>query len=393
MVEAGVIIGVAVAVVVILIIIITCFCLSCFVVHQAEGIVIERLGKFNRVLDSGLNFVVPIIDRPRQFTWRKTEISTGHSGVSSISDQLTSSTRIDLRESVFNFLPQEVYTKDTVLLDVNALMFYSIFNVKKAIYEVDDLQGALSNTAQTQLKEVFGNMTFSEALESQTRINDHLANEFSKLFYDWGIRVERMELLDLSPKHNVREQMKKQMIAERTRRGDFIRSEGKKAAMRLEAEGKRLVSVNMGLAEQEATRKTSEGESTARVERIRAESTALDLVASAVTHDGATQTDYMIGQKYIALLGSLTSKANKTTLFMPWEAGSCQGIVSDLSSVFGASAPRTKVEGQGPLPPKPRVPDSDTDEDDDNDVVSTDDDSDPDADADDEKIGGFADLD
>lgn len=114
-----------------------------------------------------------------------------------------------------------MYTKDTVLLDVNALMFYSIFNVKKAIYEVDDLQGALSNTAQTQLKEVFGNMTFSEALESQTRINDHLANEFSKLFCnliyilwslfvdyllfvklfqidDWGIRVERMELLDLS---------------------------------------------------------------------------------------------------------------------------------------------------------------------------------------------------
>ncbi len=110
------------------------------------------------------------------------------------------SSRIDLRESVFNFLQQEVYTKDTVLLDVNALMYYCIFDIRKAIYEVEDLQGALSNTAQTQLKEVFGNMNFTEALTSQSSINEHLVKEFSKLFFAWGIHVERMELLDLSPK-------------------------------------------------------------------------------------------------------------------------------------------------------------------------------------------------
>ena len=94
--------------------------------------------------------------------------------------------RIDLRESMFNFMKQEVYTKDTVLLDVNALMFYRIVDIKKAIYEVDDPQAALSNTAQTQLKEVFGNMSFSEALRSQTEINEHLVKEFGKLFSGWG---------------------------------------------------------------------------------------------------------------------------------------------------------------------------------------------------------------
>jgi len=119
------------------------------------------------------------------------------------------------------------------------------------------LEGALSNTAQTQLKEVFGNMTFSEALISQTKINDHLKTEFGKLFSAWGIKVERMELLDLSPKANVSNSMKKQMVAERRRRGEFIKSEGNKAAMRLRAEGNKMVSVNIGIAKSEATRKQS----------------------------------------------------------------------------------------------------------------------------------------
>ena len=99
------------------------------VVHQAEGVIIERLGKFHRVLDSGIHMIFPIIDRPRQFTWRKTYIAEDQR----IVDKTTTSTRIDLREAVFNFLPQEVYTKDTVLLDVNALMYYRIIDIKKAI--------------------------------------------------------------------------------------------------------------------------------------------------------------------------------------------------------------------------------------------------------------------
>lgn len=250
-------------------------------------------------------------------------------------DEITTSTRIDLRESVFNFLPQEVYTKDTVLLDVNAIMYFSIYDIKKAIYEVDDLQGALSNTAQTQLKEVFGNMTFGEALQSQNRINDHLASEFGRLFYAWGIQVHRMELLDLAPKANVREQMKKQMISERERRGDFIRSEGKKAELRLRAEGARMVSVNTGLAEQEATRKVSEGESASRVEMARAESLALEAVGSALEKDNTSQTDYLLAHKYISFLNK-TAQAS-TEMWLPYRVDALYGLVEGLSSVFGGA--------------------------------------------------------
>ena len=118
------------------------------------AIVIERFGKYNRTLTSGLNFVVPIIERGE------------------IVDTSTSDYRIDLRECVFDFMPQEVYTKDTILLDVSSIMYYSIVDVKKAIYEVDDLQNAIVNVAQTQLKEVFGRMTFQECMTSQDQINE-----------------------------------------------------------------------------------------------------------------------------------------------------------------------------------------------------------------------------
>lgn len=307
---------------------------SAYIVHQAEGIVIERLGRFHRVLNSGLNFIIPVIDRPRQFTWRKTAISPD----GRIMDETTTTFRIDLRESVFNFLPQEVYTKDTVLLDVNALMYYRIFDIKKAVYEVDDLQGALSNTAQTQLKEVFGNMNFSEALTSQSAINEHLAKEFSKLFSGWGIHVERMELLNLSPKRATSEAMKKQMVAERTRRGEFIRSEGKKAALRITAEGQKNVSVNMGIAQQEATRKRSEGESGARIELARAESVSLQTVSSAIKADGASQTEYMVAQKYMDLFRQLAWTVTTKNIYIPYNISGVKGLIRRLPIVYGTKA-------------------------------------------------------
>ncbi|KAF2075035.1 hypothetical protein CYY_003645 [Polysphondylium violaceum] len=320
---AGIVVGISI------LLIIWILYASIYIVHQAEGIVIERLGRFHKVLDSGINFVIPIIDSPRQFTWRKTFINSA----GTVSDEIKTSTRIDLRESVFNFLKQEFYTKDTVLLDVHALMYFRIYDIKKAIYEVDDLQGALSNTAQTQLKEVFGNMSFTEALESQSQINDHLVQEFSKLFSQWGIVVERMELLDLSPKSSISEAMKKQMVAERKRRGDFIQSEGEKAAMNLLAEGKKVESINIGIARQESTRKVSEGTSAASIELAQAESTALEQMTNVLVEEGKenSQTNYMISLKY---LDSFDGQLNVQSLYMPYKIDGIQSIVTEYTSPY-----------------------------------------------------------
>eukprot|EP01132_Coremiostelium_polycephalum_P011947 gene11947-14623_t len=325
--SSGAIAGIVIAIIVL--IILWVLYLSIYIVHQAEGIVIERLGRFHKVLDSGINFVMPFFDSPRQFTWRKTYITLA----GTISDEIKTSIRIDLRESVFNFLKQEVYTKDTVLLDVHALMYFRIYDIKKAIYEVDDLQGALSNTAQTQLKEVFGNMNFSEALESQRQINDHLVQEFSKLFSNWGIVVERMELLDLSPKSSISEAMKKQMVAERKRRGDFIQSEGQKAAMNLRAEGSKVVHINLGIAEQESTRKKSEGQAEASIELAQSESTSLELMSNVLQEEGKddSQTNYMISLKYLDML---QNASNLKVIHLPFKMDGIQSILDDYTAIY-----------------------------------------------------------
>lgn len=131
--------------------------------------VVESFGRFKRILGPGIHMLIPIFETPRPFTWVQAVMSTsGH-----ISDRSFSNARIDTRETLFNFSRQEVYTKDTILLDVNSLMYYKIVDVKKAVYEVDDLRGAIVNVAQTQLKEVFGRMTFQECMTSQDQINEY----------------------------------------------------------------------------------------------------------------------------------------------------------------------------------------------------------------------------
>ena len=134
------------------------------------AIVIERFGRYHKTLSSGLSFVVPFIDQPHRFTWTRTYIDPS----GEICNESTNDFRVDLRENVFNFLRQEVYTKDTILLNVNSIMYYRIVDAKKAIYEVDDLQSAIVNVAQTQLKEVFGRMTFQECMTSQDQINEYV---------------------------------------------------------------------------------------------------------------------------------------------------------------------------------------------------------------------------
>lgn len=345
--SSGLVIGLVVVGVVLLLIVLILRS-TIYIVRQAEGIVIEKLGRYDRVLQPGINFVVPFIESPRAFTWRKTYIDVN----ARIVDATVTNTRIDLRESVFNFLRQEVYTKDTILVDVNSLMYYSIGDIKKAIYEVEDLQTAISNVAQTQLKAVFGSMTFSEALDSQELINRHMKTHFTSTFSKWGINVERIELQDLKPKSSISRAMKAQMIAERERRGDFIRAEGQKSAMTLTSEGTKMVKFNMGVAEQEATRKRSEGTAGAKVHLARAESQALDVIANAISADGCSQTEYMIAQRYIELFRAMSGSISTKIVYLPYEASAMSGIISHLPTVYGRNADHSADAGAARAAPR-----------------------------------------
>lgn len=196
-------------------------------------------------------------------------------------------------------------------------MYYRICDVKKANYEVDDLQSALTAAAQTQLKEVFGLMAFHEALECQDFINDYLVREFSSLFEKWGVEVLRMELIGLntSDSHGaIAQTMKKQMIAERDRRAKYIATEGQKAASLLIAEGVKKVAHILGLAEQESTKKISEGHASATVVLAHAEKSSLDAITAVTAKEKVTLSDYFQTQN---LLKAMRFKA-PATMYLPF---------------------------------------------------------------------------
>lgn len=334
MVEASVIAPIVVAVILLLLFL---FLRSTiYIVSQAEGIVIERFGRFNRILSAGVNFVWPISEQPRRFTWRKTYIDEA----GRVRDTTTTEYRVDLRESVYNFLRQDVYTKDTVLLEVNAIMYYSISDTRKAIYEVEDLDSAIQNTAQSQIKEVFGSMTFKEALSSQVQINAHMKKNFSAGFEKWGITVHRIELLDMSPKSSsdTSRYMKREVIAERTRRAEFIEAEGNKAAMRLTSEGTKIVKSYVGIAEQESTRKRSEGQAAAKVALARAEKASFDLMNDVLEGDSCSQTQYMITQSFLELFRDVSTSVDTKTIYLPFDMTAISGLVTGLSGVYGRKA-------------------------------------------------------
>jgi len=186
-------------------------------------------------------------------------------------------------------------------------------------------------------------MSFVDALTSQQQLNEHMRAKFAIGFAKWGIKVHRIELLDMMPKGDTSRYMRKQMIAERERRAHFITAEGQKAAMRLAADGAKLVKFNLGVAEQESTRKRSEGDAAAKVMMARAEKAAFDVLADTLESDGCAQSEYLLTQQFTELMTDMARVVDNKTVYLPFEISSITGIVKGLDGVFGRNAPRPKL--------------------------------------------------
>eukprot|EP00949_MAST-11_sp_MAST-11-sp1_P003090 g3090.t1 len=325
------------------------------IVHQAEGVVIERFGKFSRVLLPGINFVLPIVEAPRTFSWTKTYIDANKK----VRETKTQLYRIDCRESLLNFPTMEVYSRDTVNLSVNLLMYYRIYNVRKAIYGVDDLYASVYNVAQAEIKTIMGSMTMTEVLTAQDRVNIMAREKFNNDFEPWGVVCTRLEILDITPPANISRNLKMQMLAERSRRAQFIEAEGRKSVVKLESDGVKVVKFQTGVAEQEATRKRSEGEAQSKVALAKAESEALSMVTSAIQRDGATQTEFKIAQKYMDMVSAVSKPPSSLgkTIYLPYAAKDIMGkIMGELPRKFGSEqsvvhVPSSELRRRGSVKP------------------------------------------
>lgn len=300
------------------------------VVPQSETRVIERLGKFHSVLSPGLNIIWPFIDKPKTIYTRRVENSIGGRTIV----RLTATSAIDLREQVYDFPSQQVITKDNVTTEINALLYFQIVDPKKSVYEIDNLPNAIEKLTQTSLRNVIGELELDETLTSRDTINSRLQTILDDATNKWGVKVNRVELQDITPPESVREAMEKQMQAERNRRAEILNAEGEKKSLILRSEGERQSQINQAEAIKQAEILHAEGVSRAKVLQAEAEAEAIRRVAEAIKDTKTDPATYMLAVKYIKTLEEMVSGKDNKTVYIPYEATGLLGSIGSIKEMF-----------------------------------------------------------
>lgn len=305
------------------------FLLSAVVlVRQAEAIIIERLGRFERILTPGLHFVVPFIEKVRSVVWTFIVLVEGRR-YQRFSRVIS---RIDMRESVYDFPKQNVITKDNVTMEINALLYYQITDPKAAVYEVNNLSEAIEKLTQTTLRNVIGSMDLDESLVSRDQINEKLRIILDEATDKWGVKVNRVELQEVNPPADIRQAMEKQMRAERDRRAVILEAEGEKRAAILEAEGVQQSQVLKAKGEAEARALRAQGEAQARLKVMEAEAQAIEMIKKALPK-GEPQS-YLVAMNYIKALPEMMKDKEGKMIVVPYEASSLVGSLTTIKKIF-----------------------------------------------------------
>lgn len=302
------------------------------IVQQAEVVIVERLGKYERTLESGLNYIVPILEAPRGISWKVTQRAIDGSSYSYIKER----TKIDLRESVYDFPRQTVITKDNVSISINALLYFQIVDAKSAVYEIQNLPEAIEKLTQTTLRNLVGQLDLDETLVSRDKINNELRAILDEATNKWGVKVNRVELQDIIPPTDIQTAMEKQMKAERDRRAAILEAEGLKTAAILKAEGQKEAAINEAEGQKKADILRAEGIAQARVIEADAEKEAIGRIVEAIANKGKPD-QYLIAMKYLDTLKTITSGENNKIVYMPYEATGILSSVDGIKEMFNGT--------------------------------------------------------
>ena len=314
------------------------------IIGQAEVMVIERLGRFHRVARSGLNILIPIIERPKTIDVRYFEVGVG--GVKKMTAGSTS--RIDLREQVLNFPSQPVITKDNVTIDIDAVLYYRVADPQKATYAVQNLPYALETLTKTTLRNIVGEMELDSTLASRETINSRMRDIIEEAAIGWGVDLTRVELQAIEPPKDIQQSMELQMRAERERRAAVTNAEATKRAAILESEGVREAQVRRAEGEKDAAILRAEGLATARLRMAEAEAEAVQRIAKALPEGQAAM--YLLGLKYLEALPKITEGAG-TTIFLPSEATGVMGAIGGLREML-TGTPSGRAKGDAASKPR-----------------------------------------
>ncbi|MCC7019848.1 MAG: SPFH/Band 7/PHB domain protein [Ardenticatenales bacterium] len=270
--------------------------------------VIQRLGRYQKTAAPGLTIIVPFID---------------------------SIQRVDMREQVVDVLPQEVITKDNVVVTVDAIVYFEATDPVKLVYNVADFYSAATKLAQTNLRNVVGEMELDEALTSRDRINAKLREVLDDATDKWGVRIVRVEIKRIDPPADVTQAMHRQMKAEREKRAQILESEGLRQAQILKAEG-----------EAESRKLVADGERYKLEAEAAGRANAITIVYGAIS--AAQPDEKLIAIQYLEALKAMAD-GRATKVFIPYEASGVLGALGGIRELFAG-------EGDGPRSDAPASP-------------------------------------
>ncbi len=305
------------------------------IVPQSSVLLIERLGRFHRVAQSGLNIIVPFFESPRAVYWSNVRPGT---------------TFIDLREQYIDMPPQPVITRDNVTINVDSVVYWQITDSMKSVYEVADLVGAIVQLTITGMRSVMGDMDLDHTLSNRDQINGKLRLILDEATDKWGVKVTRVDVKNINPPEDVRITMEKQMTAERNRRALILTAEGDKQAEITRAEGEKQAAVTRSEGNKQSAILDAEGAAQARLTAASAEAEAIKLITGIVGSAEQT-TQYLITSKYIESLREMTRTNNSKVIFMPMETSGVLSSIGAIKEVLSETGEKNEGERHPPSRP------------------------------------------
>jgi regulator of protease activity HflC (stomatin/prohibitin superfamily) len=283
------------------------------VVPQQHAWVVERLGRFYAVLEPGLNFVIPFVDRVAY--------------------------RHDLREIPLDVPSQICITKDNTQLQVDGILYFQVTDPKLASYGSSNYIVAITQLAQTTLRSIIGRMELDRTFEEREQINANVVAALDEAAMNWGVKVLRYEIKDLTPPAEILRSMQAQITAEREKRAVIATSEGKRQEQINIAMGAREAAIAKSEGEKQAEINNAQGQAAAILAIAEANAKAIRQVAESIQAEGGLQAvNFKVAEQYIAAFGNLAVKAN--TMILPTNAADVAGMIATAMSVIRAPQPK-----------------------------------------------------
>ena len=275
------------------------------IVKQSEVYIIERLGKYHKIADAGLTIIIPFFDHVRSV--------------------------VSLKQQTMDIPPQGVITKDNVTITIDTVVFYKVTDPAKAVYEIQSLRKGIEYLAITTIRDIVGKMDLDETFSSRDAINDKLRIILDEATDQWGCRVDRVEIKDITPPADIRDAMEKQMNAERNKRAAILQAEGERQSAITIAEGQKEAAILAAEADKEAKIRRAAGEAEAIKQVADAKAEEIKKVYAAIKN--AAPDEKLVQLKALeALKEAANGEANK--VFIPFDATGALSGLGAAAEVF-----------------------------------------------------------